>query len=279
MHRLWLIFAQTVTFCVAVLFVLQTLKPEWLSRGGGTASIVAVQEATPGSAGVVGKQGSYSDAAKRALPSVVHVYTSQEVKTPRNPFLNDPFFRHFFGDRFDLHALAGLLDENAILGDLGCGTAQVAATIAPFVKQVIAVDESAVMLKTAKQRLANLHNVDLRRGDLTALPIDDGQLDAAVIMLVLHHLPEPAQVLKEIARTIRPGGKLLLVDMQQHDRREYQQTMGHLWLGFDSRKLQTWLADAGFDHVRVIPLPQPTGARGPALFACTARKHTPMGRR
>ncbi|MCX7169635.1 MAG: Do family serine endopeptidase [Proteobacteria bacterium] len=104
MHRLWLIFAQTVTLCVAVLFVLQTLKPEWLSRGtgGGTANVVAVQEAAPGAAAAVGKLGSYSEAAKRALPSVVHVYTSQEVKTPRNPFLNDPFFRHFFGDRFDL---------------------------------------------------------------------------------------------------------------------------------------------------------------------------------
>ena len=104
MHRLWLIFAQTVTLCVAVLFVLQTLKPEWLARGGGggTANIVAVQEAAPGAAVDTRKVGSYSDAAKRALPSVVHIYTSQEIKTPRNPFLNDPFFRHFFGDRFDM---------------------------------------------------------------------------------------------------------------------------------------------------------------------------------
>jgi Do/DeqQ family serine protease len=104
MHRLWLIFAQTVTLCVAVLFVLQTLKPEWLARGtpGGTANIVSVQEVVPGTGSDVRKVSSYSDAAKRALPSVVHIYTSQEVKTPRNPFLNDPFFRHFFGDRFDM---------------------------------------------------------------------------------------------------------------------------------------------------------------------------------
>ncbi|MBI5922127.1 MAG: Do family serine endopeptidase [Betaproteobacteria bacterium] len=104
MHRLWLIFAQTVTLCVAVLFVLQTLKPEWLTRAtpGGTTSIVSVQEAAPGTGADARKVGSYSDAAKRALPSVVHIYTSQEIKTPRNPFLNDPFFRHFFGDRFDM---------------------------------------------------------------------------------------------------------------------------------------------------------------------------------
>ncbi|MCX7174623.1 MAG: Do family serine endopeptidase [Proteobacteria bacterium] len=104
MHRLWLVFAQTVTISVAMLFAVQTLKPEWLARtsvGGGT-SIVAVQEAAPGSAGELHKAGSYSDAARKALPSVVHIYTTQEIKAPQNPFLNDPFFRHFFGDRFDL---------------------------------------------------------------------------------------------------------------------------------------------------------------------------------
>ena len=104
MHRLWLVFAQTVTVSVALLFVVQTLKPEWLGRSSlvGGASIVAVQEAAPGSAGELRKAGSYGDAAKKALPSVVHIFTTQEVKAPQNPFLNDPFFRHFFGDRFDL---------------------------------------------------------------------------------------------------------------------------------------------------------------------------------
>ena len=104
MHRLWLVFAQAVTISVAMLLVVQTLKPEWLGRGGtvGGTSIVAVQEAAPGSAGDLRKPGSYSDAARKALPSVVHIFTTQEVKAPQNPFLNDPFFRHFFGDRFDL---------------------------------------------------------------------------------------------------------------------------------------------------------------------------------
>jgi len=104
MRRLWLIFAQTVTVSVALLFVVQTLKPEWLARGslGGGSNFVAVQEAAPGSAGDQRKAGSYNDAAKKALPSVVHIYTTQEIKAPHNPFLNDPFFRHFFGDRFDL---------------------------------------------------------------------------------------------------------------------------------------------------------------------------------
>ena len=102
MRRLWLIFAQTVTLCVAVLFVVQALKPEWLGRGSPAGNtVVAVKEAVP-EAGAERKVVSYSDAAQKALPSVVHIFTSQEVKAPLSPLLNDPFFRHFFGDRFEV---------------------------------------------------------------------------------------------------------------------------------------------------------------------------------
>jgi Do/DeqQ family serine protease len=104
MRRLWLIFAQTVTICVAVLFVVKTLKPEWLSQlpssGQGGTEVATVVEAAAGSAAIQ-RPGSYADAAKKAIPAVVHIYTSQEVKGPRHPFINDPIFRHFFGDRFD----------------------------------------------------------------------------------------------------------------------------------------------------------------------------------
>jgi Do/DeqQ family serine protease len=99
MHRLWLIFAQAVTVSVAALFVLQTLKPEWLpSRPleGSNPAVIAVQPATP--AGEQRKVATYADAAQAALPAVVHIFTSQEVR--RHPFINDPVFRHFFGDRF-----------------------------------------------------------------------------------------------------------------------------------------------------------------------------------
>ncbi|MBX3647314.1 MAG: Do family serine endopeptidase [Rhodocyclaceae bacterium] len=100
MHRLWLIFAQAVTVAVAALFVVQTLKPDWLGARPGP-SVVSLQEAAPASAtGTRGATASYADAAKKALPSVVHVYTSKEVKVPRHPFAEDPVFRYFFGDRF-----------------------------------------------------------------------------------------------------------------------------------------------------------------------------------
>jgi len=102
MRRLWLIFSQATTVCVAALFVVSTLKPEWLpSRAPGpqVAAQVAVvqQEASPGS-GSAPRADSYHDAVARATPSVVNISTSKEVRLPRNHPLNDPLFRRFFGD-------------------------------------------------------------------------------------------------------------------------------------------------------------------------------------
>ena len=98
MRRLWLIFAQTVTVSLAVLFVVSTLKPEWLGKPiSAGANIVAVRE-TAGTDGPATGTASYRDAAQKALPSVVHVFTSQKIRAPRHPLIDDPVFRHFFGD-------------------------------------------------------------------------------------------------------------------------------------------------------------------------------------
>ena len=173
-----------------------------------------------------------------------------------------------FGARTELYALVGLFDSEATVGDLGCGTGQLAEVIAPFVAQVIAVDESPAMLKAARARLATARNVDIRDGALEALPIADGALDVAVLSLVLHYVAEPVAALTEIRRTLRTGGgRLLLVDMLPHDRAEYRQTMGHVWLGFGAEQLTQWASEAGFTGVRHHALPAAPQAKGPTLFA------------
>ena len=177
-----------------------------------------------------------------------------------------------FGDRFHLAAMAALADPAWAVGDLGCGTGQVAAALAPFVAHVIAVDGSAAMLQAAKKRLHGIDNVELRRGDLEALPIDDRRLDAAMITLVLHHLPEPGRALAEMARVLKPGGRAIVVDMQPHERENYRQQMGHVWLGFGHEHLRRLMTDAAFDDVRIVPLPPDARAKGPELFVATARR-------
>lgn len=175
------------------------------------------------------------------------------------------------GRRLDLVALLGLLDEQWIVGDLGCGTGQVSEVLAPFVRQVIAIDESPEMLAAARERLARQPNVEVRAGDLEHLPVDDLQLDAVVVFLVLHYVAEPGAALREVARVLRPGGRMLLVDLTPHEREDYRQRMGHVWQGFAPGQVEEWAAGAGLEGFRYLTLPADPDAKGPALFAATAR--------
>lgn len=185
----------------------------------------------------------------------------------------DKVRRELFGKRFDLAAIAGLLEGDWTFGDLGCGTGQMAEAVAPFVQRVVAVDSSAPMLKAARKRLGGFDNVTVERGSIEQLPIEDDQLDAAVLTLVLHHLPSPAKALAEVARTLKPGGRLLIVDMLPHDRQDFQQTMGHQWLGIGAAQLGEWLGGAGLAMGAYRPLPVETETKGPPLFAANARKN------
>ena len=130
------------------------------------------------------------------------------------------------------------------------------------------------MLQAAKKRLHGFDNVELRRGDLEALPIDDARLDAATLALVLHHLPEPERALAEVARVLKPGGRLLIVDMLPHDRESYRQQMGHVWLGFSEEHVRRILDESGFGDVRIVPLSPDPKSKGPGLFVATAKKRT-----
>src|SRR5688572_24892278 len=134
----------------------------------------------------------------------------------------DTVRREMFGGGAELMPLLALLDPDWVVGDLGCGPGQLIASLAPFVKRVIGVDASPAMIERARARAINLSQVEIRKGVLEDLPIEANELDAALLILVMHYVVDPARVLTEASRALKSGGKLLLVDMLPHDRSEYR---------------------------------------------------------
>lgn len=184
----------------------------------------------------------------------------------------DSVREELFGNDSEMFPLFGLLDPTATLGDLGAGTGHFTARVAPFVSRVVAVDASEEMLQAAHDRLDGTPNVDLRRGDLEDLPIDEGELDVAVLLLVLHYVVDPPTILTEARRTLKPGGRVVIVDMRRHYREDYLEEMGHVWPGFDEAELARWHREAGLADFAYRPLPARPEASGPLLFVTSARR-------
>lgn len=184
----------------------------------------------------------------------------------------DRLREELFGSRSELSALLGLLDPSWVVGDLGAGTGAFASAVAPFVSRVIAVDESAPMLAAARARLEGFGNVEFRQGELELLPVREAELDLAALILVLPFVPDPARVLAEAAHAVEPGGRVLVLDLQPHERAHYSQAMGHLWHGMSQGQMLQWLTGAGLRDVRYVALPPLPDAKGPGLFVATATK-------
>jgi ArsR family transcriptional regulator len=184
----------------------------------------------------------------------------------------DRLRRELFGSSFTAEALLGLVKSETVIADLGCGTGDAAEHLAPFVKKVIAVDREQAMLDAARKRLAGHTNVEFRRGELTDLPLKNGEVDAALVFLVMQHIEKPELAVAEISRALKTGGVLLIVDLMSHDRESYRHTMGHRHMGFDERTIKQWAKHAALSDVRYRRLRPDTHARGPALFVATMRK-------
>lgn len=184
----------------------------------------------------------------------------------------DRLRQELYGTGFGVDAMLALLPAEWTVADLGCGTGAQAATLARHVRRVIAVDNSEAMLAAAKARTAEAGNVELRAGDLEALPIDDAECDAALCLLVLTYLSEPEAALREMARVLRPGGRVAIVDLLRHDRDDFRRSMGQQSMGFIPENLCELLRGVGFAAPRCEALQPEPKAKGPALLLATATR-------
>lgn len=151
-----------------------------------------------------------------------------------------------------LPLLLAQLEDCAKLLEVGVGTGGLLEEICAKAEQVIGVDHSLAMLETARERLANSphDNVELKLGQMEALPLPVASVDTALINMVLHHAPDPAMVLNEIARVLRPGGSLLLCDLLRHDQEWVREELADQWLGFAVDDLREWCEESGLTQIR-----------------------------
>jgi ArsR family transcriptional regulator len=177
-----------------------------------------------------------------------------------------------YGRSFGQEAFLALLDPRWVVADLACGTGPATAALAPYVRRVIGVDQSAAMLKAARRRTAGLRNVELRRGALEALPLEAASCDAALLLLALTYVEDLALAVREAARVLRPGARLVVVDLLRHDRDEFRREMGQLRLGFEVDEMRALLDDSGLTGLSVHALAPDAEAKGPALLLAAGAK-------
>lgn len=133
--------------------------------------------------------------------------------------------------------------------DVGTGTGRILELLAPRADRLLGIDQSPQMLAMARARLerAGLRNAQLRQGDIFALPAERNTYDLVVLHQVLHYLDDPSRALREAARSLRPGGRLLVIDFAPHDEESLRTVHAHRRLGFSHEEISTYLTEAGLD--------------------------------
>ena len=155
---------------------------------------------------------------------------------------------------------APLAERNWAL-EIGPGDGSFLLELAPQFKQVLALDIEAAMLDQArtKAKAEGLKNIEFIQGDTGTARLEKLQADCVVINMVLHHTPDPGQVLKDAAGCLAPGGVVLVTDLCHHDQGWARENCGDLWLGFDPAKLTEWAGEAGLDDIASVFLAQRNG--------------------
>ncbi len=186
----------------------------------------------------------------------------------------------FHDDVQRARAIGKLVPRGMKVVDIGTGTGILALDLVQAGVHVIAVDHSHRMLEAARGKLAasGCARVELRHGDATSLPLEDGEVDAALAHMVLHYVASPPEAIREMARVVRPGGRVVLVDFVRDDdsareRDWMRKDLGVLWQGFPADRIKGWLEEAGLQDATVeVHGPSAPGNDLPGTFIASAHR-------
>lgn len=144
--------------------------------------------------------------------------------------------------------LLDVIQPCAMLVEVGVGTGSLLSTLSQRAASLIGIDHSPAMIELARQRVAELGlaNVELRLGEMSHLPVGNGQAETVILNMVLHHAPDPAGVFLEISRVLAPAGVLVIADLVRHEQEWVRDELADQWLGFERSELEGWLKSAGF---------------------------------
>ena len=167
----------------------------------------------------------------------------------------------------------GLLLPPLTVADLGCGEGYLTLETAGWARRVIGIDRSPQVLARAKALAARrgVKNVVWKRGEIDRLPLENATVDVALFSQALHHAIDPLKALAEAVRILKPGGRLLILDLRAHDQDWVREQLGDRWLGFADDKLAGMLKDAGLQDVVVRVGARLTGDPFTVLIACATK--------
>ena len=137
------------------------------------------------------------------------------------------------------------------VADVGAGTGFVAEGLAPLVRHVHVLDGSAEMLEFARKNLAKFKNVEFHLADGLAIPLKEASIDVAFANMYLHHCPDPFAAIQEMVSILRPGGRLVITDLDTHTHAWLKTEMADVWLGFERDQMRAWFEQAGLVNVVV----------------------------
>ncbi|WP_139902765.1 class I SAM-dependent methyltransferase [Clostridium thermarum] len=141
--------------------------------------------------------------------------------------------------------------EGELAADIGSGTGFITEGLLQMGLQVIAVDQSEEMLEQMKQKFKDFEGVDYRQGEAEKLPIDNDTVDYAMANMFLHHVEDPKKTIKEMVRILKPGGKLVITDLDEHKHEFLRVEQHDRWLGFKREDVKGWFLNAGLKDVLV----------------------------